>query len=129
LPPDGCWLSLILICFGLLCLLIHRDAITPLWISRDFHLPPQRSWDLYGLTSAVEPAERGSHLGLDLRSPSGHSPHRGIQPRMLQRPLHPEVSPHQNIAEISHHHQNNYGLNIHKPKPRRQTNIKVFPQP
>jgi hypothetical protein len=48
------------------------------------------------------------------RSPSGQSPHTGLRSRVLQRSSHPEVS--QDLAEISPHHQNNYGLDAYKLK-------------
>jgi hypothetical protein len=45
---------------------------------------------------------------------------------VLQRSSLPEVFPHQDIAGISPHHQNNYGLDTYKLKYRQQMNIKAF---
>ena len=106
------WLLIVIdfLLFRLLCFLIHRDAIASLWSSRDFHLPhrdmdiPMGSWGL------LSPAALGSHLCLRTRSPSGHSPHRGLGPRVLQRSSLPEVSAHQDLAGILPRHQNNYEL-------------------
>jgi hypothetical protein len=45
--------------FVLLCFLIHRDVITSLWSSRDFHLP-HRDMDIpMGSWVAVEPSGMG----------------------------------------------------------------------
>ncbi|MDT7890041.1 MAG: hypothetical protein RQ885_13850 [Desulfurococcales archaeon] len=63
--------------------MIHRDVIASLWISRDFHLPHRDLGISMGSPVAVKPAERGSHLPLDPRSPSGHSPHTGLRSRVL----------------------------------------------
>ncbi len=102
--------------FVLLCFLIHRDAKASLWLSRDFHLPHR---DLGGSLWVhgwlLSPAAWGSHLCLRTRSPSGHSPHTGLRSRVLQRSSHPEVS--QDLAGISPHHQNSYGLDAYKLKP------------
>ena len=64
----------------------------------------------------LSPEERGSHLGLKHWSPSGQSPHTGLRSRVLWVSSLPEVSPHQDIAGISPHHQNNYGLDTYKLK-------------
>jgi hypothetical protein len=110
------WL-LILICLVLLCFLTHRDAKASLWSSRDFHLPQRDLGISMGSWVAVEPSGTGSHLCLEPRSPSGQRPHTGLRSRVLQRSSHPEVSSHQDLAEISPHHQNNYGLDAYKLKP------------
>jgi hypothetical protein len=47
--------------FVLLCFLIHRDVITPLWSSRDFH-PPKRSWDLYGFIGGCRAQRHGAPI-------------------------------------------------------------------
>jgi len=80
-------------------ILWHRGASTS---------PTETYGSLWAHGRLLSPAAQCSHLGLGLRtrSPSGHSPHAGLRSRVLQRSSLPEVSAHQDLAEISPHHQN-----------------------
>ena len=65
LSPDGCWLSLVFIRFGLLCFLIHRDVRASLWPS-----PHSTSWAICPkrlLGRAVKPS--GTELPSILKTP------------------------------------------------------------
>ena len=108
------WLLIIadILCFGLFCFLIHR--VLALWHRGTSIFPIEILGSLWVHGWRLSPAAWGSHLGLDPRSPSGQSPHTGLRSRVLQRSSLPEVS--QDLAEISPHHQNNYGLDAYKLK-------------
>jgi hypothetical protein len=55
--------------FVLLCFLTHRDAITSLWSSRDFHLPQRDLGISMGSLMAVEPSGTGLPSRLETPKP------------------------------------------------------------
>ena len=81
--PDGGW-SLLIFLFRVA---MFFDPQVFSSVASGASTSSQRSWDLYGSYAAVKPVERGSHLWLKHRSPSGQSPH-----KVLRSPLNKYLS-------------------------------------
>ncbi len=107
-------LSLIFFCLVLLCFLTNRVFSSV--ASGASTSPKEILGSLWVHGWLLSPAAWGSHLYLRTRSPSGHSPHKGLRSRELWASSLPEVFPHPGLAGISLHHQNNYGLDTYKLK-------------